>query len=68
MNKKKSKLAYEPPELTVTKVKMETGFLIATSMMNGGSRIKATIEGFDSTVDAPDFNGSNEEGDITIIS
>jgi hypothetical protein len=68
MKKKKSKLAYEAPELTVTKLKMESVFLVATSMMNGGSRIKATIEEFDSTVDAPDFNGSTEEGDITLIS
>jgi hypothetical protein len=66
MKREKSKLAYETPELTVTKVKMETEFLIATSMMTGSKRMQATIVDFDSSEDAPDFNGSSEDGDITL--
>jgi hypothetical protein len=66
MKEKEKRLPYDKPELTVIKVKMETEFLTATSMMNGRNRMQSTIEGFDDTTPAPDFNGT-EEGDISLI-
>jgi hypothetical protein len=59
MKEKKSKLSYETPELTVTKVKMESVFL-AESMMTGDSRIQANIKPFEEDT-PPDNNG-----DITL--
>jgi hypothetical protein len=66
MKEKENKLPYDRPDLTVIKVKMETEFLTATSMMSGRNRMQSTIEGFDDTTPAPDFNGT-DDGDINLI-
>jgi hypothetical protein len=57
MKEKKSKLHYETPELTVTKVKMETEFLAAVSMYHAAAP-RAEIEPFTTDATAP---GANED-------
>jgi hypothetical protein len=66
MKNEKSRLAYNTPELNVMKLKMETEFLTATSMMRKES-IQSNIADFDGTVAAPFDKDNDGDGDITLI-